>query len=297
MTPMKKIGRLCNKLLLRDKPPRQKCLFPPGHFYSPIADLNDISERQESIWCQRIAMPGIDWNEEFQLWLLPKFAPYITEINFPNEANGDIRQYFYANDQYPALDAEVLFCILRHFIPSRVIEVGSGFSSLITAQVNRDFLGNEMEFTCIEPYPRGCLQQPIYGLSQLIQRKVEDIPPEFFLSLGKNDVLFIDSSHVSKIGSDVNHLFFEIIPRLQRGVLVHIHDIFLPDEYPKEWMIHEGRHWNEQYLVRAFLQFNSDFEVIWASHFMATRHRDLIAETFPRFPEFGAGGSLWLRRK
>jgi len=114
--------------------------------------------------------------------------------------------------------------------------------------------------------------------------------------LQSGDILFIDSSHVAKVGSDVNYLFFEVIPRLKPGVMVHFHDVFLPDEYPKVWVIDEGRNWNEQYLLRAFLQFNTSWEVMWSAHFMGTRHRAAVQMTFPRYPALGGGGSFWIRR-
>lgn len=153
-----------------------------------------------------------------------------------------------------------------------------------------------MEFTCIEPYPRQFLIDGVPGITKLIRSKIQQAPTSSFDQLGPNDVLFIDTSHVAKTGSDVNHLFFEILPRLRPGVLVHVHDIFLPDDYPQRWAIEEGRNWNEQYFVRAFLQFNDVFEIIWASYFMSTRHSAETAAIFPRFPKYGGGGSLWLRR-
>lgn len=156
--------------------------------------------------------------------------------------------------------------MLQHFLPQKMIEIGCGFSSLVTAEVNRRFFGNTLEFSCIEPYPRQFLVNGVEGITQLVQQKVEDVELSFFDRLGSGDILFIDSSHVSKVGSDVNYLFFEVIPRLRPGVLVHIHDLFLPDEYPKTWMIDQGRNWNEQYLTRAFLQYNNHFEIMWAAH-------------------------------
>lgn len=177
-----------------------------------------------------------------------------------------------------------------------MIEIDCGFSSLITADVNRRLFNNNLQFNCIEPYPRQFLIDGVDGISQLVVQKVEDVDLAFFDRLNEGDILFIDSSHVSKVGSDVNFLFFEVIPRLKKGVMVHIHDIFLPDEYHKEWVIDQGRNWNEQYLLRAFLQYNSDWEVIWAAHFMATRHTQKTHETFPHFPELGGGGSFWLKR-
>lgn len=271
-------------------------LFPPGHFYSPIADPDDIRAREQAIWSVAKDMPGIDFNEDAQLALLEQLAPYVGQIAYPVEQPADPTSYFYGNDQYPVLDAEVLFTLLCHLKPRHMIEVGSGFSSLVTADVNRRILGGSLEFSCIEPYPRQFLLDGVPGISSLVVKKVEDVDPGYFDRLGSGDILFIDSSHVAKIGSDVNHLFFEILPRLRAGVLVHIHDIFLPEEYPKVWMLDEGRNWNEQYLVRAFLQFNDSFEVVWAANFMARFHFDQVTRVFPRFPRLGGGGSLWLRK-
>lgn len=122
----------------------------------------------------------------------------------------------------------------------------------------------------------------VAGITRLVKQKVEDVDLAFFDAFEENDLLFIDSSHVSKAGSDVNYLFFEVLPRLKPGVVVHIHDIFLPDEYPKVWVIDQGRNWNEQYLLRAFLQFNREWEILWAAHFMGTRHTMAVQQTFPR---------------
>lgn len=277
---------------------RQPCLFPPGHFYSPIPDLKEIQAREAELWAPQKEMPAIDWNEAAQQAILQDvFSLYVRDIDFPIERPTDNRVYYYQNDQFPVLDAEVLYCMLRHFRPTRMIEIGSGFSSLVTAEVNRTHLDNKLHFTCIEPYPRQFLRDGIEGISELVIQKVQNIPPDYFSSLKEGDVLFIDSSHVSKVGSDVNYLFFEILPRLNKGVLVHIHDIFLPDDYPRKWVIEEGRHWNEQYLVRAFLEFNNAFEILWAAHFMAKNHEPEITRVFSRFPRLGGGGSMWLRRK
>jgi predicted O-methyltransferase YrrM len=271
-------------------------LFPIGHFYSPIADPADIRAREDRIWARADTMPGIDLKVERQLALLPELARYTPEIAWPVDKPDNPTAYFYGNDQYPVLDAEFLYAALRHFRPKTVIEIGSGFSSLITAEVNRRHRGGAMTFHCVEPYPRQFLIDGVDGISSLVRSKVEDVELAFFDQLEAGDLLFIDSSHVSKVGSDVNYLFFEVLPRLRPGVLVHIHDIFLPDEYPKVWVIDQGRNWNEQYLVRAFLQFNTAWEVLWAAHFMGTRHTAAVQATFPRYPQLGGGGSLWLRR-
>ena len=279
-----------------DDKPEISLLFPVGHFYSPIADPVDIRAREQKIWQQVDEMPGIDLNIPDQLALLRQLKPHTESINYPVDQPEDPTTYFYGNDQYPVLDAEFLYAALTHFRPKSMIEVGSGFSSLITADVNRRFLDSKLDFSCIEPFPRQFLLDGVEGITRLVEQKVEDVELSFFDRLDAGDILFIDSSHVSKVGSDVNYLFFEVLPRLKKGVLVHIHDIFLPDEYPKTWVIDQGRNWNEQYLLRAFLQFNVDWKVVWTAHFMGTRHTVAVQDTFPRYPKLGGGGSFWIER-
>ncbi|WP_050478660.1 class I SAM-dependent methyltransferase [Herbaspirillum rhizosphaerae] len=272
-------------------------LFPIGHYYSPIANTPDIRARQDKIWVETDSMLGIDLQVEAQVALARELAPYTTNIDWPVAQPNDPARYFYNNDQFPLPDAEFLYAALQHFRPKKLIEVGSGFSSLVTAEVNRTHFNNAIEFSCIEPYPRQFLIDGVDGISQLVRQRVEEVETGFFDRLDAGDILFIDSSHVSKVGSDVNYLFFEILPRLRPGVIVHIHDIFLPDEYPKNWMIDQGRNWNEQYLVRAFLQFNDHWKVVWSSHFMGTREPAVMASIFPRMPErIHHGSSLWFRR-
>lgn len=271
-------------------------LFPIGHFYSPIADPVDLKLREDKIYAQSDSMQAINLNVDGQLLLLKQLKTFSGQAKWPTDRPDDPSKYFYSNDQFPVLDAEFLYCALRHFRPKAMIEVGSGFSSLITAEVNRDYFNLELNFTCIEPYPRQFLLDGVQGISSLIQEKIEDVDLSIFDQLHSGDILFIDSSHVSKIASDVNFLFFEVIPRLRPGVIVHIHDIFLPDEYPRVWMIDQGRNWNEQYLTRAFLMFNKEWSVIWASHFMGTRYTKDVQMVFPQYPKLGGGGSIWLRR-
>jgi len=275
---------------------KQKQLFPEGHFYSPIADLKDIEERQNQIWNNVADMPGINWNVDGQLRHLKFFKDYVGDISFPIEDPGDGLTYFYKNDQFPVLDMEVYYSILQHYKPVNIVEVGSGFSSLMVAQVNRELFDNKINFTCIEPYPRQFLIDGVQGVSDLLVKKVQEVELSWYDRLQENDILFIDSSHVSKVGSDVNHLMFHVLPNLKIGVLVHIHDIFLPDDYPKVWMINEGRHWNEQYIVRSFLQFNDTFEVLWGGAYMGKYHGEAVKDVFSRFPALGGGGSLWLRK-
>ncbi len=271
---------------------------PPGHFYSPICDPSELRSDRARIWPDPPVPEclGVDFNPSNQLALLSEFSKYVQDICFPTDPQACPSQYFYRNDQFPCLDAEVLFCFLRHLRPRSMIEVGSGFSTLVTAEVNRRFFDSKMTLTCVEPFPRQFLIDGVDGVTKLQKTKVQQVDLSFFESLDPNSILFVDSSHVSKTGSDVNHIVFEILPRLQRGVYVHFHDIFLPDDYPSKWVIEDARNWNEQYLIRAFLQYNREFEIVWSSYLMATRFPAETSHVFQRFPTLGAGGSLWIRR-
>lgn len=271
--------------------------FPPGHFYSPVVDVEQAKADAGRIWQDNPTVLGIDFNDASHQELLQQVFPrFAKDYDYPDhlEETPDLNRYFTYNSQFGWLDSRTLFVMLRHLRPARVIEVGSGFSSLLTADINHRFLGNSCHFTCIEPYPRAFLQKPLPGLSELIVKKVEEVPLEFFASLQKGDVLFIDSSHVSKTGSDVNYLFFEILPRLQPGVYIHIHDIFFPHEYSKEWVIDESRSWNEQYILRALLMYSSGFRVIFGSSY-AHHHYPHLVEAALGQP--WDGGSFWIQRQ
>jgi hypothetical protein len=192
------------------------------------------------------------------------------------------------------VDALVGYCMVRHFQPRLIIEVGSGFSSLVLAQSAAK--NRNSALICIDPFPRDFVRERLPGLQSLITKKVQDIDLEFFSQLQSGDILFIDSSHTVKIGGDVNYLFLEVIPRLKPGVIVHVHDIFLPFEYRRDWVLDELRFWNEQYLLQAFLTFNSQFEVLMANSYLNHYHQADIKAAFRNLPS-GAGGSLWMYRK
>jgi len=282
-------------------------LFPDGHFYSPLCDPAELRERKTQLWPPEPRQPpwtlGIDFRIPEQLELLTRhFSKYAADVDFPRSGSPTSTRYVYENDQYPGLDAEVLFCMLRHLRPRRVIEVGSGYSTLVTAEVNRRYFDNAIAFTCVEPYPRSVLRAFLdagnQGLSACIEKRVQSLSLDTFTQLGQDDILVIDSSHVCKTGSDVNHLILNVLPMLAPGVVIHFHDIWLPDEYPFEWAVEQGRNWNEQYLLQAFLQFNDSFEVVWSTIKMDRTFSSELRSVFPeRFEGLGGGGSFWIRRK
>jgi hypothetical protein len=275
--------------------------FPPGHFYSPLPDTRELGTepRHSEVWAATPReTPGIDWRGEEQVSLCRDVFGSQERLELPAEQTGP-HDYFTGNDQYSAFDAWILEAFLRHLQPKRMIEVGSGYSTLLSARVNREHLDGSMHLTCIEPYPRDFLVHGVPGVSQLRIEKVQQTPFSVFEALGENDVLFIDTSHVAKTGSDVVWLYQEVVPRLRPGVVVHIHDLFAPGEYPEAWVL-DGWAWNELYVVRAFLAFNSAFRIEFGAQYMLKHHRVVVREAFPGMNEeryaHPGGGSLWIRR-
>jgi hypothetical protein len=271
--------------------------FPPGHYYSPIANLDEIRLHHDAIF-DKIPreLPAIDLREAQQSELFNQWKPYFPEADFPTTKQKG-RRYYTPNGWYPYEDAVVLFCMMRHFRPARIIEVGSGFSSCVILDANERFFENQIQCTFIEPEPERFLQaisREDRERVNLLCQDVRSIEPEHFQSLSRGDILLIDSSHVSKINSDVNYLLFHVLPLLQSGVLVHFHDIFYPFEYPAPW-VYEGWSWNETYLLRAFLQYNQTFRICFFNSFWRRFHADEIQATIPRALNEG-GGSLWLQK-
>jgi hypothetical protein len=189
--------------------------------------------------------------------------------------------------------------MLRWSQPRRLIEVGSGFSSALVLDTNDRFLHGELQCTFIEPYPERRLNKLLDGSDlrahQVIRAPVQKVPLETFDVLESGDILFVDSSHVSKVGSDVNRLVFDVLPRLQPGVIVHFHDIRWPFEYSRDW-VYGGRAFNEAYLLRALLMFQNEYQILWFNNFLLTLHLDEIGQHLPAWAAVPRGASLWLRR-
>ena len=265
----------------------------PVHFYSPIPDTSKLPP---SVWQKSSEMAGVDMNDEGQLSFIRDVLPlYRHEYEqFPLKSRGNRFEFSYDNTQFVGLDPVVLHSFVRHFRPARIIEVGSGYSTLVTAQALR--LNGGGDLTCIEPFPRDFIREGVPGVSRLHQCSVQEIDLELFQQLGENDILFIDSTHVAKIGSDVLYLFFEVLPRLRPGVIVHIHDIFFPGEYPEKWIRENNFFWNEQYLLQAFLIGNSQFRVEYCVGYMGKRHLPELQKLFPNYSCGMGGGSFWMRR-
>lgn len=281
--------------------------FRPGHYYSPVADVDDLRERQAEIWAPR-ELPGIDLNEDDQ----KEFMTYLLN----NESDFDIpwkkepsKRYYGESPSYPYVDGVVLHAMMAKYKPANVIEVGSGSSSGCMIDANERYRLNT-KFTLIEPTPQYCLDKVLgngdyekHGIT-LIKQRVQKVPPAAFKILQRNDILFIDSSHVSKPGSEVNYLLTEVLPVLNKGVIIHFHDIYYPFEYTKEYLLQLKLVWSEIYSVHNFLLFNSSFKILFFSDYMKLKLAEDASFT-SRFPQAGSSlfcnhavrpKSLWIQR-
>ena len=270
--------------------------FPNGHFYSPVIDVADLIGRKEALWPAAPALPaGVDLNLEAQRSFLAEAASVAGDYDYASSESGEAAPHRFSepNGLFESLDARALYCMLRMRAPAKLLEVGSGHSSLLAADVNVRWLGGQTDIVCIEPYPPEFLSELPAGIRQLIPERAERLGLEPFLALERGDILFIDSSHVSKTGSDVNFLYLEVLPRLAPGVIIHVHDIFIPTEYPQGWVLEEQRSWNEQYLLQALLMYSSAFRVIFGSHFA---HLYLAKEVEATFDGPRGGGSFWFEK-
>lgn len=263
-------------------------------FYSPIPDLDELPP---GAFERRSELPAIGWDLDAQLEdLTARFAPAMAEFHVPAPAAGD-RWHYAPNDSYSVPDAVVLHGIVRTLKPRRIVELGSGHSTLVTAAAARANAaeGHPVTLEVFDPFP-GVAGPGLPGLTRLERTAAQDVPFATFASLRSGDILFVDTTHTVKIGSDVNHILLEILPRLAPGVVVHLHDIFLPYEYPRPWLEDFGLYWTEQYLLQAFLAFNSGYEIL-ASVYALKRERPAeMAALLPPGNWEGLGAAFWMRR-
>jgi hypothetical protein len=277
--------------------------FPPGHFYSPIPSEEDCRLAQAQLGS---AFAGIDLRESFQLDLVRHISPFYPRIpDFTYERN-DRYRYHYDNDFYSYSDSTIMACLVQYCQPRRFVDIGGGYTTLLMLDLNDTFFtANPTQIAVVEPYPDSLRRSlRINDRVDLRAEKVQNIDISLFEELDRDDVLFLDTTHVCKLGSDVNHIMFEILPRLKSGVRVHVHEVFYPFEYPSSFFS-VGKYWNELYLWRAFLMNNSDFEIELFNSFLEQTHRTTMQENFPKYFERGRpevavqnqGASLWIRKR
>jgi predicted O-methyltransferase YrrM len=270
----------------------------PGHFYNPIPDINEVKQYEQSLFQFHAphTLKDIDFNENEQFHFVQNIVSVYKELPFTNTKQNNTLYYF-DNPNFSYSDAIFLYSMIRVAKPKRIIEIGSGFSSCVTLDTNRLFFDNSIKCTFIEPYP-SLLEKLVSNYNhkvQIISQKVQDVDKELFTSLQENDILFVDSSHVMKTGSDLQHILFNVIPLLNKGVYIHFHDIFYPFEYPKDWVFKENRAWNELYVLRAFLMNNKDYKMVIFPNFLIHHHHDWFASEMPLCLK-NTGGSIWLQK-
>ena len=255
------------------------------HYYSPIPDPADFGP---GFWDEQSDMPGVEINDAEYLKILeqvvPAWLPEFRNRYHVTKPTDEFNGFYLVNGVYMAVDAHVYYALIREFKPAKIVEVGSGMSTLIAADAlaeNRKE-GHPATLTSIEPNPSAYLRA-VQGI-ELIQAKVQDVDLSTFSNLGPNDILFIDSAHVLREGNDVQFEYLELLPRLGDGVLIHIHDVSLPRRYPSVYY-DEGGYWNEQYLLQAFLAFNKRFEVIWPGNYVMLAHEGKMTAVFPEIEE------------
>lgn len=274
-----------------------KIFVPAGHYCSPIVDPQELKSSTFETYRANDKVLGVTIDLDRMETLFRDMMSLSPTLPMP-ELAVDTQRYHLQNTMYGIGDAGILSAMIHYLKPSRIIEVGSGFSSAVTLDT-LDMLGLDAHCTFIEPYTsrlESILRPADRDRVDIIQRNVQDVDLQTFSKLGHNDILFLDTTHVSKTGSDVNFEIFEVLPRLSSGVIIHFHDVFDKFEYPDQWVYEENRSWNEIYMLRAFLMYNRDFEVIYANDSFAKNRRAVVEQFRPALLR-NPGGGLWLRKR
>jgi hypothetical protein len=278
---------------------RNRLFVPPGHFYSPIVDQTEakgyLDRHRDTGLPEAINGVTIDRGALLNLW--DKLVPLMRENPFPVGKSEGFRYYF-ENPNFSYGDGGVWHAMLRHWKPKRVIEVGSGYSSANMLDTIERYFDHDVELTFIEPFPE-LLQSLIGDVSsrvKILATPVQDCDLDVFRTLQAGDFLFIDSTHILRTGSDVCFELFEILPVLADGVIVHIHDMFWPFEYPEDWIVKDNRSWNELYAVRALLTGNSEWKVVMFNDYIAKTAENIVKMTYPPFL-INSGGGLYLEKQ
>lgn len=275
----------------------RKLWVPPGHAHSPIPDLDDVRRRESELFGRPPEeLPGVDTLVEEQLTIVREMKRWGAEPPFP--AGGDGRRSSYEDPAYGWGDVALLHAFLRKLRPRRVVCAGAGPFVPALLDLNEHVYGRTVAITVVDPDAerlRPLLKKEDAEKVRLLPARVHEVPFDTFTSLAPGDVLLLETSHVSRTGSDLNHLLFRVLPRLKAGIHVHPNGVFWPFEYPSAWVA-EGRAWNEAYLWRAFLLNNQSWEIAVFASFLETAHRGAILKELPQWQRT-RGGGFWIRRK
>ncbi|MBP6014042.1 MAG: class I SAM-dependent methyltransferase [Alphaproteobacteria bacterium] len=272
---------------------RVSSLFPAGHFHSAVVDPDIVREYVE--WSASQPIAAIDLPIDAMTTFYARHLNLLRSTTF-SAGPGLAQRYYMDGSPFPYGDALVLRAMLVEHRPRNIIEIGSGFSTAAMLDAADEF-NLDFRITCIEPYPdrlNALLRPQDRDRISIIETDLQKVPLDVFGAMGPGDIVFIDSTHVMKTGSDVHYELFHILPALRQGTIVHIHDIHAPFEYPPKWIYEDNYSWNEIYAVRAFLMYNHRFRVVcWNSLFVQKR-KDWLLKYFPEMLSRNPGGSIWL---
>lgn len=265
-------------------------------YYSPIPDVDELPG---AVWQEPDEMPGLEWDLDAQLDHIERhLIEFLPEFTPPLNPEGTPQSYHYGNEFFNAVDADVLYAMIRWLRPARYLEMGSGYSTLVAAAAaerNRAH-GHPLHQVVFDPFPSPVIE-PVRDTIDLHPLPAEEIPLAAFTALAPGDILFIDSTHTVRPGGDVVWLVLGVLPRLAAGVVVHLHDFFRPFEYPREWLERFGAYWQEHHLVQALLADSRAFEILSAHHALSRLRREAVQRTFAGLQEDMQPSSLWLRRR
>lgn len=264
-------------------------------YYSPVPDPGSLPD---DIWTRESELPGVPIDLDAGLeFVRSELADHLAEYRPPVEPTGDPRRFHLENGFYESVDAETLYAMVRRFAPERIVELGSGSSTLVIADAReRNGGADRSGHVVFDPHPQPRLEQTLRSIAELRKVSATEVPLDELTSLGPGDMLFVDTSHTVRIGGEVTRILLEVLPRMAPGVIVHIHDIYFPVEYPRELVVERRFFWGEQYLIQAFLAFNEAFETLFSAHALAWLHPDELAELVPSFRPGMRPSALWLRR-
>jgi Methyltransferase domain len=265
------------------------------HYYSEVPDLDSLPP---DIWTAKRVLPGVDFDIAAGLRLLrDELFEFIAEFDAPALSTGDPRDFYYQNTFYEGLDAETLYAMVRRHHPRRVLELGSGMSTLVIARARQRNGLADSHHDVYDPFSRAELRSALVEICDLHPISATDVPLSQFAELDPGDFLFVDTTHTVKIGSDVNRLILDVLPTLAPGVLVHFHDIYLPYEYPIAFFTELGFSWAEQYLLQAFLALNPEFEILFGNAALAREHPDEVRALVPSTVTSTRPSAFWIRRR
>jgi predicted O-methyltransferase YrrM len=281
-----------------DVVPKERYDIVLRNYYSPIPDLELLPA---DIWERRSTLGGVELGVDRAMTLVEtELAPFVAELDVPAEGPAPPGEFFLRNQNYESVDAELLYAIVRARKPRRVLELGSGYTTLLIGDACRRNAedGTATEHVAYDPYPRAqILGEAPPPPTRLESVSATEVPLDMFRELQAGDLLFVDTTHTVKLGSDVNYIVLDVLPVLASGVIVHFHDVFLPWEYPRAWFETMQYYWAEQYLLQAFLAFNDTFEVLLPAQALAREQADRLGAVVPSFTPEVRPGAIWLTRR